>query len=148
MVQPCLSLRVSAYTATTAVGPGRQRILDAISARRSGLTANDFGGAPLPTWIGRVAGLEDAPLPAQFAHWECRNNRLAWMGLNVDGFMEAAVAARSRYGAQRVALIMGTSTSSIGATEEAYTQLDADKRFPVHLRRPNVHTPHSLGARI
>ena len=40
---------------------------------------------------------------------------------------------------------MGTSTSSIGASEEAYTRLDADGRYPTDLRRPIIHTPHSIG---
>jgi 3-oxoacyl-[acyl-carrier-protein] synthase-1 len=40
---------------------------------------------------------------------------------------------------------MGTSTSSIGATEEAYRRLLPDGRYPEDLRRPIVHTPHSLG---
>jgi len=44
-----------------------------------------------------------------------------------------------------VALILGTSTSAIGETEEAYTQVDADGRFQPAQRRPLVHTPHSLG---
>jgi 3-oxoacyl-[acyl-carrier-protein] synthase-1 len=41
-------------------------------------------------------------------------------------------------------LILGTSTSSIGETELAYTQLDPDGSFPEDQRRPRVHTPHSL----
>jgi 3-oxoacyl-[acyl-carrier-protein] synthase-1 len=120
-------------------------LLDALRSRRTGLTSNDFGPEPLPTWIGRVAGVEDAPLPAEFADWECRNNRLAWLALNADGFVDAALAARDRYGPSRVALVLGTSTSSIGASEEAYRRLQPDGTYPEDLRRPIVHTPHSLG---
>ena len=47
-----------------------------------------------------------------------------------DGFLDAVHAARERYGAARVALVLGTSTSSIGATEEAYRALDADGALP------------------
>ncbi len=120
-------------------------MLDALHARRSGLTPNDFGPTPLPTWIGRVPGLEDEPLPIQFANWDCRNNRLAWRGLVNDDFKEAVDTARVRYGADRVAVVVGTSTSSIGASEEAYRRLDPDGRYPADLRRPIIHTPHSLG---
>jgi 3-oxoacyl-[acyl-carrier-protein] synthase-1 len=145
-------LRVSAYTATTAVGPGLGALREALRSGRSGLRANDFGphvgsgegAAPLPTWIGRVEGLEDQPLPAQWRHWDCRNNRLAWAGLQADGFLQQALAARDRHGADRIALVLGTSTSSIGATEEAYRTLDADGRFPAETRLPRLHTPHSL----
>jgi 3-oxoacyl-[acyl-carrier-protein] synthase I len=142
---PIAPLRITAHTATSAAGRGRDALLDALRTRRSGLTPNDFGSTPLACWIGRVAGLEDAPLPARFANWECRNNRLAWLGLQADGFLDAALAARARYGADRVAVVLGTSTSSIGASEEAYRTLDADGEYPEHLRRPIVHQPHSLG---
>jgi 3-oxoacyl-[acyl-carrier-protein] synthase-1 len=67
------------------------------------------------------------------------------MGLQRDGVRERIAALRERYGAQRIAVVLGTSTSSIGASEEAYASLDADGCYPAHLRRPVVHTPHSLG---
>jgi 3-oxoacyl-[acyl-carrier-protein] synthase-1 len=136
-------VQVSAYTATSAVGAGKALMLTAATEQRSGLRRNDFGPTPLATWIGRVDGL-DAPLPGRFAHWDCRNNRLAWLGLNVDGFVDAVAAARERFGAARVALVLGTSTSSIGATEDAYRVLDAQGNFPAALRNPSLHTPHSL----
>lgn len=138
-------LHVSAYTATCAAGRGRDAFHAALRDRRSGLRANDFGPEPLATWIGRVEGLEDAPLPPEFAEWECRNNRLAWHALLADDFRDAALAARERYGPRRVAVVLGTSTSSIGASEEAYRALEPDGTYPPELRRPIVHTPHSLG---
>lgn len=137
-------LQISAYTATSAVGVGKAPLADALEQSRSGLRANDFGDTPLPTWIGRVDGLEDIRLPEAVASWDCRNNRLAWLGLHADGFIEAVTAAREKYGASRIALILGTSTSSIGETELAYTQLDAEGMFPMNQRRAAVHTPHSL----
>jgi 3-oxoacyl-[acyl-carrier-protein] synthase-1 len=144
-VPPRISpLQISAFTATSAVGVGKEPLAEALAQSRSGLRANDFGDAPLPTWIGRVDGIEDIQLPEALASWDCRNNRLAWLGLHADGFPEAVAAARARYGASRIALILGTSTSSIGETELAYTQLDADGLFPLNQRRPAVHTPHSL----
>jgi len=120
-------------------------LASALRERRSGLRPNDFGESPLPTWIGRVEGIEAVELPPRLADWDCRNNRVAWLALTSDGFLERAAAARARYGADRVALVMGTSTSSIGATEEAYRRLLPDGQYPADLRRPIVHTPHSLG---
>lgn len=142
MIRP---LRISSYTLCSAAGDGRDQTLQAVRERRSGLRQNDFGTVPLPTWIGRVAGLEQQPLPAQFAEWDCRNNRLAWRGLITDGFRDAVLQARERHGADRIAVIVGTSTSSIGASEDAYTRLEADGSYPPDLRRPIIHTPHSLG---
>lgn len=138
-------LRITAYTLCSAAGDGREQTLSALQGRRGGLTPNDFGPTPLSTWIGRVVGLEEQALPARFAQWDCRNNRLAWRGLNCDRFTEAVDAARARYGAHRIAVVVGTSTSSIGASEEAYRRLTPDKQYPEDLRRPIIHTPHSLG---
>ncbi|PWK92353.1 beta-ketoacyl-ACP synthase [Fulvimonas soli] len=139
-------LAVSACTATSTLGRGLAAQREALRAGRSGLRPNDFSNAPLACWIGRVEGVEDAPLPAALAGWDCRNNRLAWLGLRQDGFLERVGAARARYGSARVALLLGTSTASIGATEEGYRRLGADGRLPADLRRPAVHNPHSLGA--
>ena len=94
--------------------------------------------------IGRVDGLEQAALPDEHALFECRNNRLAWLGIQQDDFLAQVRAAIARHGADRVALLAATSTSSIGATEEAYARLDGG-RIAHDLRRPPVHTPHSLG---
>ncbi len=145
LVRPIKPLAIRAYTATTALGRGRDAQVGALRERRSGLRRNDFGKAPLDTWIGRVDGLEDEALPPAWAAWECRNNRLAWLALRQDGMIEAIEAARERYGADRVALVLGTSTASIGATEEAYERLQDGGAFPDDLARPQVHTPHSLG---
>ena len=146
MPDPIPPLAIAAYTATSALGRGLDAHLAAMREGRSGLRPNDFGAAPLPCWIGRVDGLEEdaAALPAALARWECRNNRLAWLGLQQDGFLERVQAARQRYGAHRVAVLLGTSTASIGATEEAYRRLDSDGGFPADLRRPLIHAPHSL----
>jgi 3-oxoacyl-[acyl-carrier-protein] synthase-1 len=144
MPQRIAPIHVTCYTATSAVGVGTAAMRSALAGQRSGLRPNDFGPDPLATWIGRVEGLETAPLPTSLARWECRNHRLAWLGLGADGFRDAVARARARLGAARIAVVLGTSTSSIGATEEAYRVLDADGRFPAHLRSTWLHTPHSL----
>jgi 3-oxoacyl-[acyl-carrier-protein] synthase-1 len=144
--QPLPPLAIRAYTATTALGHGGAAQLEALRARRGGLRRNDFTpNAPLDTWIGRVEGVEGAALPPRWARWECRNNRLAWLALQQDGVLEAIARLRSRIGANRIAVVLGTSTASIGATEEGYARLDGDGAFPADLRRAWVHTPHSLG---
>jgi 3-oxoacyl-[acyl-carrier-protein] synthase-1 len=137
-------LAITAYTATCAAAHGLDALSDAVRERRGGLRENDLADHPLPCFIGRVAGLEETQLPAAFAHHDARNNRLAWLGLNQDGFLDTARALRDRYGAERIALVLGTSTSSIGETETAYRHLDADGRFAPEQRRA-VHQPHSLG---
>ena len=138
-------LAVSAYSATSALGRGLAAHLEALRDARGGLGINDFSSAPLECRIGRVAGIEEMALPANVAHWDCRNNRLAWIGLQQDGLRDTVAAAVARHGATRVALVLGTSTASIGSTEDAYRRLDHG-HFPADLQRPEIHTPHSLTA--
>ncbi|MGV8960244.1 MAG: beta-ketoacyl-[acyl-carrier-protein] synthase family protein [Stenotrophomonas sp.] len=142
-------LSIRAYTATTALGAGLAAQRQGLRERRSGLRRNDFGADPLECWIGRVDGLETATVPEALAAYDCRNNRLAWLALQQDGLPEVLTEAIARHGAERIAVVIGTSTSSIGATEEAYTRLETDaegvQRFPADLRRARIHSPHSLG---
>jgi 3-oxoacyl-[acyl-carrier-protein] synthase-1 len=137
-------LAITAHTATSALGRGRVAHAQALRDRRGGLRANDFTTTPLTCAIGRVEGVEEVALPREFAAHDCRNNRLAWLGLAADGFHEAARAAIARHGASRVALLVATSTASIGATEDAYRELDGG-HFKSGFADPRLHTPHSLG---
>lgn len=140
-----LPLVVSAVTVTSALGAGVAAHREALAARRGGLSRNDFTDAPLETWIGRIPGLESAPVPEPAASLDCRNNRLAWLALRQDAFLDAVAAARERHGNDRIAVLVGTSTGSIGATEEAYRRLAANGSMPPSLREPDLHVAHSLG---
>jgi len=113
-------LGISAYTATSALGRGAPAMLEALRRGAGGLKPNDFDRAELRAWIGRVAGLEDEPVSGALAEFDCRNNRLAQLGLKQDGFTDAVAKARAKYGAKRVAVLLGTSTSGIMQTELAY----------------------------
>lgn len=115
-------LRVAAYTLVNALGAGIQASLCALREGRSGLRPCDFAGARLDTWIGRVEGIERVALPEHLAYFDCRNNRLAYMGLIQDGFSQRVAETRVRYGAHRVGVFVGTSTSGIAETEKAYSQ--------------------------
>lgn len=125
---------IGSHTLTSAVGRGNTALLSALRARRSGLKPCDFrphdAAAHLSTWIGEVAGVDDIVLPAGTERFDCRNNRLAWLGLQQDGFLAAACAAVARHGATRVAVIIGTSTAGLLQAEQAYRQRDADGRLP------------------
>ena len=123
-VKRMIPLTLSAYTAVTANGRGVGAILQALRERRTGLKPCDFEDATLKTYTGRVAGLEDFSLDHDLERFDCRNNRLAWLGLQQDGFMVAVAEAKQRYGAHRIAIVMGTSTSGILETEHAYRARD------------------------
>ena len=72
------------------------------------------------TFVGRVtSALELAP-PAGLAYYDCRNNRLLLAAL--AQIRPAIEAVRERYGARRIGVVLGTSTSGISAAEAALTQ--------------------------
>jgi 3-oxoacyl-[acyl-carrier-protein] synthase-1 len=115
-------LSITHYTLTTCLGLGQQENWAAIRDGRSGLKPCDFFAiSDLAAWIGEVPGLEQA-LPAALSNYDCRNNRLAWLALQQDGFMAAAQSAIARHGAERVGVFLGTSTSGIHHTELAYLE--------------------------
>ena len=142
-------LAVTAYTATTALGAGRSRLLDALLERRTGLQPCRF--APfgevhaVETWIGEVEHLDEAALPQAWQAFDCRSNRLAWLALQQDGMLEAVRNAVERYGAYRVAVIVGTSTSGLLEAEGAY-RLAVDDRLPQTFHYDKTLNVYSLAA--
>jgi 3-oxoacyl-[acyl-carrier-protein] synthase-1 len=135
---------ITAFTATSALGRGNAAMLDALRRGKGGLKANDFDRAELRAWIGRVAGLEDATLTGSLADYDCRNNRLAQVGLAQDGFKEHVLEAKRRYGAKRVAVLLGTSTSGILQTELAYRRRDPAGNLPADVRYRHAQNLYSM----
>jgi 3-oxoacyl-[acyl-carrier-protein] synthase-1 len=111
-------LYITASSLANGCGIGWREVGDSLLAGRSGLRHNDFAPAQeLDTWIGRIDGVEATPLPSAFEAYDCRVNRLLLLALEQDGFARAVTAARERYGARRIGVFLGTSTSGILDTE-------------------------------
>ena len=117
-------LSISHFTATSCLGRGLEATLAAIEASRSGLRPCDFESAVLETQIGEVAGTDAVQLPAHLKAFDCRNNRLAQLALDQDGFCSAVAASAARWGPERLGVFLGTSTSGILETEIAYRARD------------------------
>lgn len=133
-------LAVLAFTTTSAAGQGCEATARTLREERTGLAPNDLPWAPLDCWIGRVAAAEYVSLPPALRDFDCRNNRLALLALEQDGFLDAVAAARSRHGPGRIALFLGTSTSGILSTEFAYQGRDSvTGRLPAAFRYDTVH---------
>lgn len=130
-----------------ALGSGREevgrRLLD---EARSGLRVSDAysPGRELP--VGQVdaalPGVDHLPLPLR-----SRNNQLALAAL--AQLRPAAEAAIARYGAGRVGVVIGTSTSGVGATEAALAAHLADGALPAgfHYGQQEMGSPAELIAR-
>jgi 3-oxoacyl-[acyl-carrier-protein] synthase-1 len=106
------------------LGVGRDATLGALRAGRGGLKPCTFETVTLDTFVGEVPGVDDAVIPERLANFDCRNNRLAHMALLSDGFTAAVECAVGKYGAHRIGLFLGTSTSGILSSEHAYRQRD------------------------
>lgn len=138
-------LWLSHFTATSSIGRGLDQTLTALRQRRAGLAPCAFDTVDLETFIGEVAGVDEVQLPAHLADYDCRNNRLALLGLMQDGFAEAVRAAIAKYGAQRIGVFLGTSTSGILQTELAYRCRDeATGAFPADFIYGTTHNTFSV----
>jgi len=115
---------MSHFTAASCLGRGQSATLAALEAERSGLAACEFETAALQTQIGEVANLDAVQLPTPLRAFDCRNNRLAQLALEQDGFRDAVQASAQRWGRQRLGVFLGTSTSGILETEIAYRHRD------------------------
>jgi 3-oxoacyl-[acyl-carrier-protein] synthase I len=114
-------LAVTSFGIASSLGRGSAATMTAMREGRSGLRPNDLESVELETWIGRVPELESMSITGP-SLYDCRNNRLALLGLQQDGFEDAVATARERYGAERIAVLIGTSTSGIQQTERAFRQ--------------------------
>ncbi|HEY2676471.1 MAG TPA: beta-ketoacyl-[acyl-carrier-protein] synthase family protein [Steroidobacteraceae bacterium] len=117
-------LLISAFTATSCLGRGVSPTLSSLLEQRSGLSRCEFETVKIDTYVGEVAGVDEQHLPAALRIFDCRNNRLAELALQQDGFLEAALACAARWGRARVGVFLGTSTAGMLQTELAYRARD------------------------
>ena len=140
-------LVLKSFTATSAIGRGRDATLASLNAQRSGLAPCRFETVSLDCCVGEVAGVDQVALPRELAEFECRNNRLAWLALAEDGFREAVAESAARHGRRRVGVFLGTSTSGILETELAYRRRDPHSgALPNGFSYHGAHNTFSLGA--
>lgn len=115
-----LPVSVTASTMVTNCGRGKARMLAALENAVSGLRQQSYPGLGFTTWLGKVDGVEQVQLETDLQHYTCRNNQLAKLALDTDQFRESVHATIAHYGADRIGLFVGTSTSGIATTELAY----------------------------
>ena len=140
-------LALTSFTATSCIGRGVEATLAALHARRTGLKRCAFETVTLDTCVGEVPGVDEAPLPPALREYECRNNRLALLGLVQDGFADEVRRCAQRHGRERVGVFLGTSTSGILETELAYRRRDlVSGALPADFRYRGAHNTFSLAA--
>jgi 3-oxoacyl-[acyl-carrier-protein] synthase I len=137
-------LPISAFSIVTALGDGEAAHAAALRAGTSGLKPRQFETAALNAWLGVVDALDDLPITGGLARYDCRNNRLAALALRSDGFAARVREASARWGAARVGVIVGTSTSGILQSELAYRERAGDGALPAWLHYAETHDNASL----
>ncbi|MEO6032183.1 MAG: beta-ketoacyl-ACP synthase [Burkholderiaceae bacterium] len=136
-------LGIAGYSTVHAAGVDNTDSWHAIASGRSGLKPNALTWCDLPCWVGEVAGVDTTPLPAELTVWDCRSHRLAWMALQRNGFRQAVAGAVARHGADRVGVVLGSSTAGIRSTELAYQRRREDGHWPADF---DYRRSHSLDA--
>ena len=110
-------LPLTAHGLACGLGRSSAECLAALEAGERGLREVPFE-VPFETVTGTLPGGAPPPVPEALRHYDSRLARLsalAWKDL--DDAVQTAIA---RWGARRVALIVGTSTGGIGETETAH----------------------------
>lgn len=139
------ALRLSAYTLTSALGAGLASHLDALRRQRGGIVRKRWETVEFDVCVGEVAGLDEVALRQDLAYYDCRNNRLAQLGVEQDGFIASVEQAVARCGASRVGVFLGSSTSGILSSEVAYRQRDPETgALPPEHRYRETHNAYSV----
>lgn len=124
-----------------ALGRSTAEVLGRLDAGASGL-----GPSPLPLRIETVVGAipgELAPIEGEHAVYD---TRLARLGLLAFAEVEpAVVAARERWGADRVAIVLGTSTGGLEQTEQAFAAWLETSAIPEHYDYDHQHNFAAFG---
>jgi len=130
---------------TSALGAGLEPTLAALRDKRSGLRRQRWETVDLDTCIGAVDQLDAVELRADLHAFDCRNNRLAQLALEQDGFSQAVQAAVQSYGGARIGVFLGTSTSGILSSEIAYRHRDpVTGALPAGHGYQHTHNSYSL----
>jgi 3-oxoacyl-[acyl-carrier-protein] synthase I len=138
-------LLLAQFTASSCIGVGVKAMLTTLIEQRSGLKPCDFETVNIDTHIGEVPGVDAQRLPAKLQIFDCRNNRLAELALQQDGFLESVQAAASRFGSRRVGVFVGTSTAGILQTELAYRARDPESgALPSSFEYGTTHNTFSV----
>ena len=133
------------FTATSAIGRGLGQTLDSLNEQRSGLAPCQFETVRLDAYVGEVGGVDEERIAPALRRFDCRNNRLAQLGLNQDDFAAVVEDLARRWGRHRIGVFLGTSTSGILETELAYRRRDpATGALPPDFHYRGAHNSFSV----
>lgn len=131
---------ITAFATANALGMDARGVIEGLRAGRTALAPCRLD-LPFETACGALP--DDLPAPPD--RLRRFDTRLARMALHLlDGMAGAMAAAIRRWGADRVAIVVGTSTGGILETERAYTHWRTHERLPEGFDFDRQHTFHAL----
>ncbi len=131
------ALPITAFAACTALGVTTADTVAALRAGRSGLVA-----PPVELPFETVCGVVPGALPVMTGRYACLDSPVARIAMQLfDEASEAVARAVRRWGASRVAVVLGTSVGGLAETEAALAHHHAHGVFPEGY---DLHTHHSL----
>lgn len=129
---------VTAYSAVNALGQTTAEVIRSLGEGRSGIRP-----CPLSVPFTAPSGAMSTPAPAlpeALTAYDSPSARLAAAALTE--IQQPLARALARHGADRVALIVGTTTAGLGRTEEARAHLATTGALPAGY---DLHRQHSFG---
>jgi len=140
------SVAITAYTTLNACGLGNKALSQALENNQSSLSELELFEVNFKTLVGEIK----QPLATISNHlqaYQSRNAQVALTALNYqeDGLRLAIEKAKQYYGAERIAVIIGTSTSGLYETESAYGYLLKNNKMPTDFNFVTRHAYQATG---
>ncbi len=140
------SVRISAYSTLNACGLGNQPLLNALKKNERALAPLELFEVDFKTYVGEIKTPLET-LSSEYQDYQSRNAQVALTALNCcdDGLRLAVEAAKKCYGNDRIAVIIGTSTSGLYETESAYDYLLKNNEMPEDFNFISRHAYQATG---
>lgn len=134
-------LPITACSAITNCGAGTEALLKGLCTETTALKPLELFSVDFPVFVGEVDPYLLAPLDRHLDAYSTRNARLALAALDQpeDGLRPAIERAVKHYGANRIGIVLGTSTSGIYETENAYLSINSAGHIPAEYHFSTQH---------
>jgi 3-oxoacyl-[acyl-carrier-protein] synthase-1 len=132
-------IAITAYQCLSVAGDDVQALYSSLIANQTCLKPLQLFEIPFATVVGEIT----TPLPElrpELKGYDCRNARLAQKALNQGSFRFDVERAIAQYGTDRLGLVLGTSTSGIYDSENAYQHWLNDGAMPADFEFLKIQT--------
>lgn len=144
MTHPIQPVAITAYQCLSAAGDDVESLYARLITNQTCLKPLRLFEIPFATVVGEITTALPE-LRSELKSYDCRNARLALKALNQGGFRDQVECAIERYGAQRVGLVLGTSTSGIYDSENAYAHWLKSNAMPADFEFLKIQTAQASG---